>query len=143
MINDLSKHRYFSKFDLRSAYHQVPLHPHDMKLTAFEANGRLFHFKRIPFGLTNAVGAFQRVITQIIDNDKLKVTYPYFDDVTIAGDSMAELNEPAQKFEEARKKRNMTLNENKTIREVEQINILGYEIEKGRIAPDKIYCNLC
>ena len=47
LINNLSKHRYFSKFDLKSAYHQVPLHPLDMKLTAFEANGRLFHFKKI------------------------------------------------------------------------------------------------
>ena len=31
----------------------------------------------------------------------------------------------------------MTLNENKTVRGVERINILGYEIEKGRIAQDK------
>ena len=108
-----------------------------MKLTAFEANGRLFHFKRIPFGLTNAVGAFQRVITQIIDDDGLKNIYPYLDDVTIAGDSMEELNEHSQRFEEALKKRSMTLNENKTVRGVARINILGYEIEKGRIAPDK------
>ena len=69
LINDLSKYRYFSKFDLRSAYHQIPLHPNDMKLTAFEANGRLLHFKRIPFGLTNAGGAFQRIITQNVNKD--------------------------------------------------------------------------
>ena len=28
-----AKYRYFSKFDLRNAYHQIPLHPQDMKLT--------------------------------------------------------------------------------------------------------------
>ena len=69
--NDLSKYRYFSKFDLRSAYHPIPLNPHDMKLTAFETNGRLLHFNRIPCGLTNAVGAFQRIITQIVNEDAL------------------------------------------------------------------------
>ena len=31
----------------------------------------------------------------------------------------------------------MTLNEDKTVRGVERINILGYEIQKGGIAPDK------
>ena len=112
LIKHLSKYRYFSKFDLRSAYHQIPLHPHDMKLTAYEANGRLFHFKRIPFGLTNAVGAFQRIITHILNEDVLVGTYPYLDDVTVAGDSMEELEERSRKFEEALKKRCKTINEN-------------------------------
>ena len=31
----------------------------------------------------------------------------------------------------------MTLNEDKTVREVEKITVLGYEIESGRISPDK------
>ena len=118
LINDLSKYRYLSKFDLRSAYYQIPLHPHDMKLTAFEANGRLFHFQRIPFGLTNAVEAFQRIITQIVNEDALVGTYPYLDDVTVAGDSMEKLEERFRKFEEALKKRCMTLNENKKIKGV-------------------------
>ena len=76
-----------SKYDLENAYHQVPLHPDDRKLTAFEANGKLLQFKRIPFGLTNAVGAFQRVVTQIINEDKLTGIYPYLDDVTVAGNT--------------------------------------------------------
>ena len=71
LINDVSKFRYFSKFDIRNTYHQIPLHPQDMKSTAFEANGMLFHFQRIPLGLTNALGAFQRIITQIIQEDLL------------------------------------------------------------------------
>ena len=31
----------------------------------------------------------------------------------------------------------MTLNEDKTVREVEKITVLGYEIENGKISPDK------
>ena len=80
--------------------HQIPLHLHDIKLTAFEANGRLFHFKRIPFGATNAVGAFQRIITQIVNEDALVGIYPYLDDVTVAGNSMEELEERSMKFED-------------------------------------------
>ena len=50
---------------------------------------------------------------------------------------MKELEERSRKFEEALKKRCMTLNENKTIKGVERITILGYEIEKRKIAPDR------
>ena len=42
MVNDLSKYSIFSTFDLKSAYHQVPLNETDKKYTAFEANGRLY-----------------------------------------------------------------------------------------------------
>ena len=103
-----------------------------MKLTAFKANYRLLHFKRIPFGWTNTVGAFQRIITQIVNEDALVGTYPYLDDVTVAGGSMEELEERSRKFEEALKKRCMTFNWNKTIKGVERITTLGYEIEKEK-----------
>ena len=74
-----------------SSDHQLPLHPDDYKTIAFEANGKFLKFKRIPFGLTNAVGAFQRVVTQIINEDKFTGIYPYLDDVTVAGNTFEEL----------------------------------------------------
>ena len=64
----------FQKYDLKSAYHQVPLIQNDKNYTASEANGKLYPFRRIPFGIYNAVGAFQRIITKIFDEDDLKVT---------------------------------------------------------------------
>ena len=132
----MSKHHFFSKYDLKNAHHQIPLHPNDKKLTAFEANGKLLQFK-IAFGLTNAVGAFQRRETQIIKEDGLVGIYSYLDDVTVAGSTLEELRDRSMKFESALKKRKMTLNEDKTVREVKKITVLGYEIENGRISPDK------
>ena len=137
LINEMSKHRFFSKYDLKNAYHQIPLHPNDKKLTAFEANGKMLQFKRIPFGLTNAVGAFQRTLAQIIKEDGLVGIYPYLDDVTIAGNTNDELRDRLMKFESALKKRKMTLNEDRTVREVKKITFLGYEIENGSISTDK------
>ena len=40
-----------STFDLRNAYHQVPIVRDDRKYTCFEANGRLYQFRRIHFGV--------------------------------------------------------------------------------------------
>ena len=131
LVNELSKHHFFSKYDLKNAYHQIPLHPDDKKLTAFEANGTLLQFKRIPFGLTNAVGAFQRTVTQIVKEDGLVGVYPYLDDVSVAGNTLEELRDRSMKFESALKKRKLTLNEDKTVRGVKKITVLGYEIENG------------
>ena len=59
VVKNVSRHCWFSKLDLRSAYHQVPLSSDERKYTAFEAGGQLYQFKRIPFGLKNAVSCFQ------------------------------------------------------------------------------------
>ena len=88
-------------------------------------------------GLINAVGAFQRTVAQIIKEDSLVTIYPYLDDVTVAGNTIEELRDRSMKFESTLKKRKMTLNEDKTVRDEERITVLGYEIESGRISHDK------
>lgn len=42
MVNNLALYKVFSTFDLKSAYHQVPIKDADRKYTGFEANGRLY-----------------------------------------------------------------------------------------------------
>lgn len=66
MAFEVSKSKFYSTFDLKSAYHQIPILEHEKLFTAFEANGNLFQFTRIPFGVTSGVSAFQRVITELI-----------------------------------------------------------------------------
>ncbi|KRY46189.1 Retrovirus-related Pol polyprotein from transposon 17.6 [Trichinella britovi] len=69
-----------SPIDLKSAYHQIPI-PNDEKLyTAFEADESLYQFTRIPFGVTNGVACFQRVINSFIEKEKLKGVVAYLDD---------------------------------------------------------------
>jgi hypothetical protein len=58
MINKLAGYSVFSTFDLKSAYHQIPIRAADKKYTAFEACGRLYQFCMFPFGVTNGVAAF-------------------------------------------------------------------------------------
>ncbi len=82
MINNLAGYKFFSTFDLKSAYHQMPIKEADQKYTAFEANGRLYHFRRIPFGVT---AVFQRAMDKFVDEEGLKDTFPYLDNITVAG----------------------------------------------------------
>ena len=111
---------------MKSAYHQVEIQEVDKPYTAFEAVGRLWEFNRIPFGVTNGVPKFQRIIDQIVDEDGLKDTYPYLDNVTVGGRDQHEHDENVKRFLDAICKRNLTLNEEKTVASVSEINILGY-----------------
>ena len=54
-------------------------------MQAFEACGKLYRYTRLPFGVTNSVSYFQRVIDQLIDNYCLKGVYTYVDNITVSG----------------------------------------------------------
>ena len=83
MIQELSQYKYFSTFDLKSAYHQIPIGEEDRKYTAFEANEQLWEFTRIPFGVTNGVSAFQRTMDKVTQIENLKDTFVYVDNITL------------------------------------------------------------
>ena len=55
MVNNLAKYSFFATFDLKAAYHQIPIKEADKKYTAFEADGKLWEFNRIPFGVIKAI----------------------------------------------------------------------------------------
>ena len=99
MVNEISKYKYFTTLDLESAYHQLPLRPEERLYTAFEIDGELFQFTRVPFGVTNGSAAFQRVMDYIIKTENLKDTFAYADNITICGKTEEEHNYNLQQFD--------------------------------------------
>jgi len=77
VANSVAQYNWFSSQDFKSANDQVPILPEERLFTAFEANGQLFQFKRVPFGLKNAIPCFQRVVNEIISKYNCKGTYPW------------------------------------------------------------------
>ena len=136
LVNKIAKHKVYSTYDLKSAYYQVPLREEEKCYTAFEAGGKLLEFNVIPFGVKNGVAAFQRVIDDIIHIEKLDGTYAYLDNITVAGDDQFQHDQNVRRFMEVVKKHRFTLNEEKTIRSVSSINILGYLVSHNTIKPD-------
>ncbi|XP_054266993.1 uncharacterized protein LOC128989150 [Macrosteles quadrilineatus] len=135
-VSKLAQYKVFSTIDLKEAYHQIPIRNEDKPFTAFEANGRLYQYTRIPFGVTNGVACFQRTIDQIIENENLLDTFAYLDDVTICGRSQAEHDQNLQRFMEATKKYNLTLNKEKSKFSLTSIPVLGYIVENMSMRPD-------
>ncbi|KRY49099.1 Retrovirus-related Pol polyprotein from transposon gypsy [Trichinella britovi] len=130
MVQAISKYRFFNTVDLKSAYYQIPINARDKPYTAFEADGRLYQFKRIPFGVTNGVACFQRD------------TFVYVDNVTICGMNRKEHDEILNRFREVAEKYNLTLNNDKCEFTKTKIKLLGHIIEQGTLKPDPERFNL-
>ena len=135
-VNQIAQYTVFSTIDLKSAYHQIPIKQEEKKFTAFEANGRLYQFCRIPFGVTNGAAAFQRAMDNFISEEALKDTFAYLDNITICGRDQAHHDENLSKFMKAAKKRNLVFNEGKCVFSTRTISILGSVVSKGEIKPD-------
>jgi len=82
LINSIQKVKWFSKFDLKSGFHQVTMHPNSIKWTVFSCSEGLFEWKVMTFGLKNAPQIFQRKMDNIFRNYK-EFTYTYIDDVLV------------------------------------------------------------
>ena len=136
IIGEVSQYRWYSTLDLKSAYHQVMLLPEEQKYTAFEAGSHLYEFKRVPFGLKNAVPCFQRVINQIILKYNCKGTFAYLDDITVCGRTREEHDKNLEIFLNAAQECNLTLNEKKCAFATTAIKLLGYQISDGMLKPD-------
>jgi len=134
VINQLHGHRFFTTLDLRSAYHQVPLSEADQPFTAFEADGNLWQFTRLPFGVTNGVPVFCRVMKQITTG--LEGVVHYFDDVVICGRSRQEHDTNFQKFITRAREVNLTLNLSKCQLYQKKLTFLGHVFEDGIMKPD-------
>nr|GFB42214.1 reverse transcriptase domain-containing protein [Tanacetum cinerariifolium] len=60
MLEHLAGNEYYCFLDRFSGYFQIPIDPKDQDKTTFTCPYGTFAYKRMPFGLCNAPGTFQR-----------------------------------------------------------------------------------
>nr|GEX13986.1 reverse transcriptase domain-containing protein [Tanacetum cinerariifolium] len=65
MLERLAENEYYCFLDGFSGYFQNPIDPKDQKKTTFTCPYGTFAYKRMPFGLCNAPGTFQRCMMAI------------------------------------------------------------------------------
>ena len=85
-LDALGRARYFSAIALASAYNQVEVHPDDRHKTAFTTLMGLCEYNRMPFGLCNVPGTFQRLMQTIFREELLQILLVYLDDITVCSD---------------------------------------------------------
>ncbi|GJY17804.1 reverse transcriptase domain-containing protein [Tanacetum coccineum] len=62
MLERLAGNEYYCFLDGFSGYFQIPIDPQDQEKTTFTCPYGTFAYRRMPFGLCNAPGTFQRIV---------------------------------------------------------------------------------
>ena len=77
----------FSTLDLASGYWQVELDADTGKKSAFVADGGLYAWKVIHFGMCNAPAIFERLMDQVLWGLLWETLLVYLDDVIVFGEN--------------------------------------------------------
>nr|GEU74227.1 DNA-directed DNA polymerase [Tanacetum cinerariifolium] len=67
MLERLAGNEFYCFLDGFSSYFQIPIDPQDQEKTIFTCPYRTFAYRRMPFGLCNALGIFQRPMTHLLE----------------------------------------------------------------------------
>lgn len=81
---------WFSTMDLASGYNQVPVTESDRSKTAFCTPFGLFEWNRMPFGLCNAPGTFQRLMERVFGDQQGQSLLLYLDDIVVFSSSVSQ-----------------------------------------------------
>nr|GEY68071.1 reverse transcriptase domain-containing protein [Tanacetum cinerariifolium] len=87
MLERLAGNEYYCFLDGFSRYFQIPIDPRDQEKTTFTCPYGTFAYRRIPFGLCNAPGTFQRCMLAIFHDMVEKTMEVFMDDFSVFGSS--------------------------------------------------------
>ena len=137
LIDTLSGHKYFTTLDLASGYWQVPMEESSQEKTAFVIpGGNIFHFKRLPFGLCNAVPTFQRLMSNVLQGLLPNKCLVYLDDVLIVGHNFEEHLNNLKEVLNAIQNAGLKLKPLKCHFGQTSVKFLGFQIADTGLAPD-------
>lgn len=136
----MGKSSYFTTLDLKSGFHQISLAEPDGEKTAFSVNNGKFEFCRLPFGLKNAPGIFQRAIDDILREVIGKTCHVYIDDIIIFSSSAEKHITDIDRILKKLYKANMRVSSEKSKFFKNSVEFLGFVVSENGIktCPEKI-----
>ncbi len=137
LFNMIRGKTWFSTFDCKSGFWQIPLKEQCRNLTAFSCPNGQFEWNVVPFGLKQAPGIFQRRMDDALglkSNSELsKHCTVYVDDIIIFSDNEKDHYKHILMLLETCLKEGIILSSKKAVVAQKQIKFLGLEIESGKI----------
>nr|WIA47479.1 P3b, polyprotein [Andraeanum bacilliform virus] len=132
IIAKVGQSKIYSKFDLKSGFHQVAMDPDSIEWTAFWVPSGLFEWLVMPFGLKNAPAIFQRKMDQCFKGTEEYIAV-YIDDILIFSNTPQEHAQHLTNMLQICENNGLILSPSKMKIGVAQIDFLGALIGDGRI----------
>nr|GEX26920.1 DNA-directed DNA polymerase [Tanacetum cinerariifolium] len=137
MLERLVGNEYYCFLDGFLGYFQIPIDPKDQEKTTFTCPYETFTYKRMPFGLCNAPGMFQRCMMAIF-HDMIEQTMEVFmDDFSVFGNSFSTCLTNLEKMLKRCEDTKLSVNWKNSHFMVKEGIVLGHRISKKGIKVDK------
>ncbi|CAF0900533.1 unnamed protein product [Brachionus calyciflorus] len=140
LFNKLVESDTFTRMDIKSAYHQIPVDEESIKFTAFICEFGLYEYLCMPMGIKTAPAWFQRVIEdafkELINRKLIDV---YIDDTFIFTNTqkfgLKFHQDVVMEVINILRQRNLKISLEKFVPAAEEIELLGFIISKNQIKP--------
>ena len=141
LLQRLALSRYFSKVDLKSEFHQIPVNRNSIQYTAFRISTpihghTLFEWGVMPMGLSTIPGTFQRWMNLALQGLEA-ISVVYLDDVLIHSATPEQHEKDVERVLQRFQDRRMRVKASKCEFSLMRVKFLGHIVEDGKIQVDE------
>jgi hypothetical protein len=136
LLDRLHGVKCMSKIDLAQGYHQLRMSPESVPLTAFRCRYGLFEYKVMPFGLCNAPGTFQKLMSDMIMPHMDDFVVVYLDDLLIYSKTPEEHLDHVEKVLGLLREQKLYARPSKCEFGVDKMKFLGHVVSSDGIHTD-------
>lgn len=135
VLASLNKANTFTRLDLKSAYHQIPVAEESRYLLTIKSQDHMLRFTSIPFGLACASSIFTKIIQSVLQEILYKSCLNYIDDIICYSNDFEGDLESIKNVLKKLDKVGFKLNTTKCKFMYPSTNVLGHKISKKGILP--------
>ncbi|KMQ92700.1 hypothetical protein RF55_7276 [Lasius niger] len=125
--------KYFSKLDVRNAFHQIEITPQSRHITTFITSKGLYRYKRLMFGISCALEIFQKIMENLLIT--CDGTVNFIDDIVVFGSNEEQHDKRLTQVLDTLKQNNVLLNQDKCLYKTTEIQFLGHNLSAQGIRP--------
>jgi len=137
-LDRLQTAKYYTKLDIKDAYHNVRIKEGDEWKTTFTTKYGTYEYLVMPFGLTNAPAAFQRWINRTLQSYIDICCIVYLDDVLIYSENLEQHQKDLAAIIRAIRQQGMKLKPSKCEFHQQETEYLGFIINNEGVKVDPI-----